>query len=262
MNCNSVRNRPMPAAPVSSICGRSMTRPALIISAIVLAVLGDAGLVAQREILRLPARAQFDALDIGALDVRRRPHMHVAGRAVDDDGVARFDKAGGVGDLADGRNAERARHDRDVRGRAAFFEHEAAQSLAVIIEQRRRPHRARDENGVVRQLLARRRVILAHQHAHQPVGEVVEIVQAVAQIGIGGAQHAGAGVGLHALDAGFGGQAGPHRFAHLVRASPGRRRTCGRLRARRGARRRRRRRRARACGRDRRATWRSRRRGA
>ena len=32
MNCNSVRNRPMPAAPVSSICGRSIGRPALIIS--------------------------------------------------------------------------------------------------------------------------------------------------------------------------------------------------------------------------------------
>ncbi len=62
----------------------------------------------------------------------------------------------------------------------------------------------------------RRRVILAHQLAHQPVGEIVEVVQAVAQIRIGGAQHAGAGVGLHALDGGFGGQAGHHRLAHLV----------------------------------------------
>ena len=44
--------------------------------------------------------------------------------------------------------------------------------------------------------------------AHQPVGEIVEIVQPLAQIGVGGAQHAGAGVGLHALDAGLGGQAG------------------------------------------------------
>jgi len=59
-------------------------------------------------------------------------------------------------------------------------------------------------------------VILAHQHAHQPVGEIVEVVQAVAQIGVGGAQHARAGIGLHALDAGFGGEAGHHRLAHLV----------------------------------------------
>ena len=70
--------------------------------------------------------------------------------------------------------------------------------------------------ALVRQLLAARRVILSHQHAHQPVGEVVEVVQAVAQIMIGGAQHAGAGVGLHALDAGFRGEAGHHRLAHLV----------------------------------------------
>ena len=33
MNCNSVRNRPMPPAPVSAICGRSTSSPALIISA-------------------------------------------------------------------------------------------------------------------------------------------------------------------------------------------------------------------------------------
>ena len=54
------------------------------------------------------------------------------------------------------------------------------------------------------------------QLAHQPVGEIVEVVQPLAQIGIGGAQHAGAGVGLHALDAGFGGEAGHHRLAQPV----------------------------------------------
>ena len=57
-------------------------------------------------------------------------------------------------------------------------------------------------------LLARRRVVLAEQLAHQPVGEIVEIVQALAQIGIGRAQHARAGVRLHALDRGLGGEAG------------------------------------------------------
>ena len=137
-----------------------------------------------------------------------RPHMHVAGRAVDDDGVARIGDAGGVGDLADGRDAERARHDRDMRVRAAFLQHQPAQPLAVVFEQRRRPHRARDDDGVLRQPVARRRVVLAEQLVHQPVRQLVEIVQALAQIGVGGAQHAGAGVGLHALDRGLGGQAG------------------------------------------------------
>ena len=85
------------------------------------------------------------------------------------------------------------------------------------------------------------------QLAHQPVGEIVEVVQPLAQIGIGRAQHAGAGVGLHALDRGLGGEAGraPPRAAGA--ASRGRGRTCDRLRARRGARRRRRSRRAPAC---------------
>ena len=180
-----------------------------------LAVLGDARTVAQRPILRLPARAQFDPLAIGRLDVLRRTHMHVAGRAVDDDGVARLDQAGGILDFADGRNAERARHDRDVRGRPAFLQHQAAQPLAVVVEQRRRAHGARDDDRVFRQLLFGRGVILAHQHAHQPVGEIIKVVQAVAQIMIGGAQHARARIGLHAFDAGFRGEAGHDGFANL-----------------------------------------------
>ena len=142
--------------------------------------------------------------------------MHVARGAVDDDGVARIDHAGRVGDLADRRDAERARHDRDMRGRAAFLEHEAAQALAVVVEQRRRSHHAGDQHGVLGQALARRRVVVAEQLAQQAVGEVFEIVQPLAQIGIGLAQHAGAGVGLHALDRGLGGQAGHHRLFQLV----------------------------------------------
>ena len=108
--------------------------------------------------------------------------MHVAGRAVDDDGIAGIDQAGDVVDLADRGDAERARHDGDMRGRAAFLEHEAAQLPAVVVEQRRRAHRAGDQDGVVGQLLARRRVVLAHELAHQAVGEIVEVVQPLAQI--------------------------------------------------------------------------------
>ncbi len=142
--------------------------------------------------------------------------MNVAGGAVDDHGIARLDQAGGVFDFADGRDAERARHDRDVRGRPAFLQDQAAQLLAVVVEQRRRAHRARHDNRIVRHLLAARRVVLAHQHPHQPVGEIVEIVQPVTQIGIGGAQHARARVRLNALDGGFSGEAGRHRLADAV----------------------------------------------
>ena len=160
---------------------------------------------------------------------------------------------GAFGDLADRGDAERARHDGDVRVGGAFLQHQAAQPLAVVVEQRRRAHRAGDQDGVVGQLLARRRVILADQLPHQAVAEIVEVVQPLAQIRIGRAQHAGAGVGLHALDRGLGGEAGARPPRAAGATSRGRWRTCGRLRARRDARRRRRRRRAPACGRDRRA---------
>jgi hypothetical protein len=56
----------------------------------------------------------------------------------------------------------------------------------------------------------------ARPAAHQAAGEIVEIVQPLAQIWIGLAQHAGAVVGLHALDRGFGGEPGRHRLVHLV----------------------------------------------
>ncbi len=103
-----------------------------------------------------------------------------------------------------------------MRGRPAFLQHQAAQPLAVVVEQRRRTHGARDEDGVLRQLLARGRVVAPHQLPHQAVGEIVEVVQPVAQIRIGLPQHARAGVGLHALHRGFGGEAGHHRFVHAV----------------------------------------------
>ena len=43
-----------------------------------LAVLGDARLVAQREVLRLPPRAQLHALGIGRFHVGRRADVHIA----------------------------------------------------------------------------------------------------------------------------------------------------------------------------------------
>ena len=56
--------------------------------------------------------------------------------------------------------------------------------------------------------------VAADEPVQQAVGEIVEIVQALAQIGVGLAQHAGAVVGLHPLDRRFRRQAGGHRLAH------------------------------------------------
>ena len=86
-----------------------------------------------------------------------------------------------------------------MRRRAALFEHDAAQPRAVVFEQFRRPHVAGDEDGVLGQFLCARRTTVAGQDPQQPVGEIVEIVQPVADIGVGRAQHAGAGIVLHPL---------------------------------------------------------------
>ena len=60
-------------------------------------------------------------------------------------------------------------------------------------------------------------MVLSHQLPHQSMAEVLEVVQTVAQVGIGGAQHARAGVGLHAFDRRLRGEAGGDRLVQLVR---------------------------------------------
>ena len=60
----------------------------------------------------------------------------------------------------------------------------------------------------------RRSLRLVHQHAQQPVGEIVEIVQPLAQKRIGLALQAGARVALHLLDRRLGGQAVADRLVH------------------------------------------------
>ena len=55
-------------------------------------------------------------------------------------------------------------------------------------------------------------MVVAHQLAHQPVAEILEVVQPLAQVRVGRAQHARAGVRLHALDGGLRGDAGRHRI--------------------------------------------------
>ena len=177
------------------------------------AVDGDARRVAQRAVLVLPARAQPRLFGVGRLDVRLRAHLHFAGHAVDDDRVALFDDLGDVGQVADGGDRQGARDDGDVARRARFLQHHAAQPRAVVVEQRRRAHRARDQDRVVRQLARLQHQALAGELVQQAVGDVGQVVQAIAQIGVGLALQPGAGVVLHPLDRRLGGQAARHRLA-------------------------------------------------
>ena len=148
MNCSSVRKRPTPAAPDSSRCGMSMSRPAFMWSAIATPSRVTDGSSREQPVLLLPAGAEAHLVGIGGLDVGGRPQMHLAGVAVDDDGVAGLGQRHDVVELPDRGDAERARDDGDVAGRPALLEHQAAQPLAVVVEQLGRPHVAGDDDRV------------------------------------------------------------------------------------------------------------------
>ena len=111
-------------------------------------------------------------------------------------------------DLADGRDAEGARHDRHMARGPPFLEHQAAQARAVIIEKRGGAHIARHDDRVLGQLAGARRLAAIDEGGEHAVREIVDVVEALAQIGIGLAHHPRARIGLHALDAGFRRQAG------------------------------------------------------
>ena len=139
--------------------------------------------------------------------------MDFAGVAVDDDRVALLDDLGNVRDVADGGNRQRARDDGDVARRARLLEHHAAQPRAVVVEQRRRAHRTRDQDRVFRQLLGQQDEALAGKLMQQAIGDVGQVVQPIAQVGVGLALQLGARVVLHPLDRRLGGQARTHRLA-------------------------------------------------
>ena len=204
----------MPSAPGLVQVRQVDEQPGIEVKPDANAVAGDRRDVAQRPVLLLPLGAQAHHLGIGRLDLRARPDLDLARDAVDDDGVAGIAERRRVLDLADGRDAERARHDRDVARRAALLQHDAAQPRRIVVEEGRRPHRAGHEDRVVGQERARTRALLPGEAAQQAVGEVVEIVQAIAQVRIALAHHPRAVVGLHALDRGLRGEARDHGLAH------------------------------------------------
>ena len=197
MNWNSVRNRPMPSAPVSSRMRQVDEQAGIHQQRDRAAVAGERRLVAQRAILRAAGVAPKPHL------ARHRPprrraagaDMDLAARAVDDDRRRRSRRAPiGVGDLARPRGCRaRGRRSPTWLVGAALLEHEAAQPLAVVVEQLGRPHGCGRPGWRSRAAASRAGAWSpAEQLAQQPVGEIVEIVQPLAQIGVGLAQHAGA----------------------------------------------------------------------
>ncbi len=152
--------------------------------------------------MRAPLGRKPHLVDIGGLDVGRGPQMHRPGEPVDDNVVARLTHRNYIFGLPDCHQPHRARHDGHMRRRRAILEHHGPQFGAVIFEQFGRAHIARHQNGVVGHFLAGHRAV-GCQNAQQPVCQIVEIVQTLANIGIGLAQHARAGVVLHTLNRSF-----------------------------------------------------------
>jgi len=194
-------------------------------------VAGDRRNVAEGPVLLLPPRPQADHLGVGRFDLRPRPDMDLARDAVDDDRIAGLAERCGVLDLAHGGDAQRPGDDGHVTRRPPLLQHDAPEGPRVVVEERRRPHGARHEDRV----LGKGRVPCragADQRPQQAVGEVVEVVQALAEIGVGLPQHPRPVVRLHPLHGGFRGEARgdglahpaqpalvvgehPHRFQHL-----------------------------------------------
>ena len=103
-------------------------------------------------VLALPAGAEAHLVGIGGDHLADGPQVHLAGLGVDDGGIARVDALDDAARLADGGDAERLGDDGDVALPAAVLDDEAAQPRAVVVEQLGRPHGARDQDGVGRQL--------------------------------------------------------------------------------------------------------------
>ena len=170
------------------------------------------GLVAQGGVGRLRLVQHLDLLAERLGDGLLRAEVDDALVAVDEDGVAVLRLAGDALGLDDQRDRQRPGDDGGVAADRAFLEHDAAE-LAAVVEELARPDVAGDEDGVVGEVAAVA-LVAAGEEPEQAVGEVVEVVQPLAQVGVGRARHAGAGGGLLLLDRDLGGEAEVDRGLH------------------------------------------------
>ena len=180
------------------------------------AVLAFCRQIAQRRILLALTKLHRDAIGNRLLHVFVRAQHHRTFIAVDDDDVTGFDPAQHVLRTPDNRNVERARDHRDMRIGRAFFEHQALEAFPIVIEQLGRPHIARDQDELVRQVDDRRAGRMAGKVPLQAIGQVFEVGQALAQIRVGRLVEAHAHIALHLLHRRFGGEAAFDRLGDTL----------------------------------------------
>ena len=184
----SVRNSPTPSAPVARRCGQVDQQPGIQQQLDRDAVARHRRQVAQGLVI---ARAAACARSIAAATdcwMSSLGRISTCAVVAIDDRRCRRARCGRVAscDPADHRNVEGARDDRDMRGRRAFLEHQPHDPPVRVIQQLGRPHRARDQDEFVRQVGASAPgAVPAGEMLLQPVGEILEIEQPLAQIGVG-----------------------------------------------------------------------------
>ena len=118
------------------------------------AVFRDSRHIAQHRILRLLACIETHLLGIGFLQIVRRPDKKLARVAINDNGASRVHKINKARRLPHRRNAKGPRNNGHMTGLSAFFQNDAAYLAAVIIQKFGRPHVARNDDGIDRQIAA------------------------------------------------------------------------------------------------------------
>ena len=97
-----------------------------------------------------------------------------------------------------------------MAGGRAFLQQQAFKLVSRILQQVGRSEVARHQDGVIRKFALAR--LVARQHPQQPVGQILEVVQPLADIGVARLGEAGAVLVAHPVHGGLGGQAVAHRL--------------------------------------------------
>ena len=149
------------------------------------------GFVADRGVALLRGGAHRDLVAEGGGHGFLGPQVNDARVAVDQDRVAVQRLLGDALGMNDKRDRKRPRDDGGVACDRAFLQHDATQR-APVIQELRRPDIAGHKDRVVGHLCAGV-LALARQQPQQPVRQIIEVVQALAQVGVRHGLHPGAG---------------------------------------------------------------------
>ena len=182
-----------------------------------LAVGGDGLHLTQQSVGGLLLPALGEARVKGLKHALHRSNRELRVIAVEQQRVALAHQPAHVAHPAQHRHAHRPGHDHHVRGERALFEHNALQPPPVVFEQLRRSQVLGDEDGIALEPGIGRRAELARNGPQEAVGQVFQVMHPIGKQRVGDLAHSHPGALLHALDGGFGGEAGINRLVNPAR---------------------------------------------